>query len=326
MSTTHPWLHGPQYVLGETEVHHTEITDLLTRAAELRMPPTPELWGWGSVRRTRRSLASMAADSAAATLRAAGADPSSVDAVLLCSTRIPGPSQDHGRFMETFLTAAGLGDIPFYGQNMNRCVNLLAAIDTATAFVTAGRHRRVLVVTTDSAAHEADRMAGYALFSDGAAGCLVTAADARTDLTDSGYEILGCAAAQNTRTLDHAHEISSDLARTVNERLLTPLGKQLDDVAALMHANIFKPVVLMKERQAGFTTRQLHTDNITRVGHCFSADPLINLVDRAALGHLGPGSLCLLAAAVPGQRIGVLLRTPGNPERTEIPEREGPRE
>ncbi|TPQ20899.1 3-oxoacyl-ACP synthase [Streptomyces sporangiiformans] len=308
MSTTKAWLYGPQYELGETEVHHTEITNLLTRAAEFRMPPAPELWGWGNVRRAERSLEVMAADSAATTLRAAGADPSSVDAVVLCSTRIPGPSEAHGRFMETFLAEAGLGDIPFYGQNLNRCVNLLAAIDTATAFVAAGRHRRVLVVTTDSAADEADRMVSYALFSDGAASCLIAAADEIDALTDGGYEILGCATAQDRQTLDHSHEISADLARTVNDRLLTPLGMKLDDVAGLMHANIFKPVVVMKERQAGFTPEQLHTDNITRVGHCFAADPLINLVDRAALGEIEPGRHYMLAAGVPGQRIGVLIR------------------
>lgn len=312
MSTPQVRLYGPQYVLGETEVHHTEIADLPTRAAEFRMPPKPELWGWGTVRRAERSLESMAADSATATLRAAGVAPSSVDAVVLCSTRIPGASEVHGRFMQTFLAEAGLGDIPFYGQNMNRCVNLLAAIDTATAFVAAGRHRRVLVVTTDAVADESDRMVSYALFSDAAASCLIAAegdsAGGTGTGTDAGYEILGCATAQDRLSLDHSNEISADLARTVNDRLLAPVGMKLGDVAGLMHANIFKPVVVMKELQAGFTPAQLYTDNITRVGHCFAADPLINLVDRAALGELEPGRHCMLAAAVAGQRIGVLLR------------------
>ncbi|WP_331771928.1 3-oxoacyl-ACP synthase (plasmid) [Embleya sp. NBC_00888] len=294
-------LHGPRYVLGEFEVPHTSIANLSARAAEFKMAPTPGLWGWGAVRRTERSLEAIAAESAAATLRATT---SGADAVVLCSTRVPGPSEGHGAFMETFLAESGLGDVPFYGQNMNRCVNLLAAIDTATAFVRAGRHRRVLVVTTDSAAHEDDRMASYALFSDGAASCLVAAEGE----VEGGYEILACASAQDPGRLAHANEISADLARTVNERLLTPLGMKPGDIAGLMHANIFKPVVVMKERQAGFTPAQLHLDNITRVGHCFAADPLINLVDRAEAGHVEPGRHYLLAAGVPGQRIGVLLR------------------
>ncbi|MGW9212118.1 3-oxoacyl-ACP synthase [Embleya sp. NPDC055664] len=304
MSAVAAYLHQPRYVLGEFEVAHTSIANLAARATEFRMAPTPDLWGWGSVRRTERGLAELAAESAAATLRAGASD---ADAVVLCSTRVPGLSEGHGAFMETFLAEAGLGDVPFYGQNMNRCVNLLAAIDTATAFVRAGRHRRVLVVTTDSAAHEDDRMASYALFSDGAASCLVTAAGEIA----GGYEILACASAQDRGRLAHSNEISADLARTVNERLLTPLGMKPGDIAGLMHANIFKPVIVMKERQAGFTPAQLHLDNITRVGHCFAADPLINLVDRAEAGHVQPGRHYLLAAGVPGQRIGVLLRRAG---------------
>jgi 3-oxoacyl-[acyl-carrier-protein] synthase III len=65
---------------------------------------------------------------------------------------------------------------------------------------------------------------------------------------------------------------------------------------------------MMKERQAGFSADQLYLGNIARIGHCFAADPLINLVDRAALGEIGDGSYCLLATSVPGSRAGALLR------------------
>ena len=46
----------------------------------------------------------------------------------------------------------------------------------------------------------------------------------------------------------------------------------------------------------------------TRIGHCFAADPLINLADREELGHVGAGGYCLLASSVPGSRIGALLQ------------------
>jgi 3-oxoacyl-[acyl-carrier-protein] synthase-3 len=63
----------------------------------------------------------------------------------------------------------------------------------------------------------------------------------------------------------------------------------------------------MKERQAGFSREQLYLDNIPRLGHCFAADPLINLVDRTERGDVRPGRYCLLAASVPGSRLGALL-------------------
>lgn len=301
------FLHGPRYELGEEEADHTSIANLDAQIARFGLAPSPALWGWGTFRRSARSLEQLAIASGAATLRAAGMEPGSIDAVMLCSTRVPVPSEDHGRFMETVITGLGLGDVPYYGQTLNRCVNLLAALDLASAFVAAGRYRRVLCITTDRVADEADRMGSFAVFCDGAASCVVSADGDGPD----GYRLLGCAAAQDTATLDASNEISSDLARAVNERLLAPHGMKLGDVSGLMHLNLFTPLVAMKERQAGFGAEQLYLDNISRNGHCFAADPLINLADRADAGHVHSGGYYMLAASVPGSRIGALIQRLG---------------
>jgi 3-oxoacyl-[acyl-carrier-protein] synthase III len=302
------YLRGPAYVLGETETDHTEIGNLPELADRFGLAPRPALWGWGSVRVSHRDLADLAADAATAALHAADLTPAQVDALIVATNRIDGPAEGHGRFVQRLLAGAALGDLPFYGVHLNRCVNLLAALDVARALVLSGRHRRILVVTADILAPGADRMAPYALFSDGAAACLVTDDPGPT----ASYELLACATAQDAATLEWTSEISSDLARAVTDELLGAAGLKLGEVAALLHANIFTPLVMMKERQAGFSAEQLYLDNIPRVGHCFAADPLINLVDRAALGHLRPGAYALLAASVPGSRIGVLLRLHGS--------------
>jgi 3-oxoacyl-[acyl-carrier-protein] synthase-3 len=183
-------------------------------------------------------------------------------------------------------------------------VNLLAGLDMASAFVLSGRYRGVLVITADAVAGGSAPMSQFALFSDGAASALVTADPGTAD----SYEVLGCATAQDTTMMESTSQISSDLARAVNDQLLGPPGLKTSDITALMHLNLFKPLLIMKERQAGFGSDQLYLDNISRLGHCFAADPLINLVDRAALGHFGEGHYCMLAASVPGSRIGVLLK------------------
>jgi 3-oxoacyl-[acyl-carrier-protein] synthase-3 len=303
MSERAAYLSGAGYVLGEHEAGYAEIPRLAELTERFKLAPNPGLWGWGSVWITGRELEELAVDSSLATLAGSGAD-----AVVLCSTRVPGPAEGHGQFVAAVLTGLRLGDVPCYGVQLNRCVNLLAGIDVARAFVTSGRYQRVLVITTDKVAGGADRMSQFALFSDGAASCLVSAEPAG----GAGcFELLGCATAQRTAELDWAHQISSDLAREVNEALLGPADLKLGDIAALLHANLYKPLVVMKERQAGFTAEQLYTANIGRIGHCFAADPLINLVDRVALGHVGVGGYCLLAASVPGSRIGALLRRAG---------------
>jgi 3-oxoacyl-[acyl-carrier-protein] synthase-3 len=306
--TTPVFLRGASYVLGEESRGYADIPGLPELAASFGLMPDPGLWGWGTIRSTGRELADLAADAGRQTLLAAEVDPAAVDALVLCSTRVPGPAEAHGGLLARVLTGIGLGDVPFYGQNLNRCVNLLAGIDVARAFVLAGRYARVLVITVDAVAEGAAPMSQFALFSDAAASCLISASPGPPA---ESYEVLGCAAAQETATLDWTSQISSDLARQVNKQLLAQAGLELGDVAALLHVNLFRPLLVMKERQAGFREDQLFLDNITRIGHCFAADPLINLVDRVALGHIGAGDHAMLAASVPGSRFGVLLRRAG---------------
>lgn len=298
------FLRGPAYVLGEHEASYSSIENLDELTRQFKMVPSASLWGWGTIRTTGRDLDELAVEAGAASLSAAGVPASSVDALLICSNRIPGPAEGHGAFVANVLTGLSLPDIPCYGQHLNRCVNLLAGLDVARALVVSGRYQRVLVITTDAVAAGDPRMSQFALFSDGAASCVVAAEPGDAD----SYELLGCATAQDTASLEWTHEISSDLARVVNDALLRPHGLKLGDIAALLHANLYIPLVVMKERQAGFTPEQLYLDNITRMGHCFAADPLINLVDRAALGHVSQGRYCVLASSVPGSRIGALLR------------------
>lgn len=297
-------LAGPAYELGETERDHASLDGFAERVAELGLPNNAKLMGWGNVRVSERSLEELSIESATRTLRSAGVSPSAVDALIFCSTRVPGNSDSHGQFMETVLEGIGLGDIPFYSQTMNRCTNLLNALEVADAFVRAGRYRSVLVVTADKIDGDGgERTWAHALFSDSAASCLVGA-----DAHPGSFEMAGFASAQDTSSLEWSKEISSDLSRRVNDLLLEPLGMKLGDVGALMHLNVVKPLVMLKELQAGYSPAQLYTENITRLGHCFGGDNLINLVDREAAGHVQEGGWYILAASVPGARVGLLVR------------------
>lgn len=300
------YLSAASYLLGEHEQDHSSIVDLAERAAAFGLQPKPALWGWGSIRRTERPLTQLGIETGRRTLESAGIGPGQVDGLVFCSTSITGPAEEHGQFFAELLTGLGLGDIGFYGITLNRCTNLLAGIDLATALVASGRYRRMLVITADRVLDEAQRMVSYALFSDGAASCLISG-----EPTGPSFEVLGCANAQDVDALVQTAEISSELARTVNDRLLEPHGMKLDDVCGVMHLNIFLPLMVVKERQAGYTADQIYTGNITRVGHCYAADPLINLLDR----QTHPGHHYLLVASVPGSRFGVLLRSQDQEDR-----------
>lgn len=297
-------LSAPAYVLGEDRTPHADLPGFAERIRELKMPPLAQLWGWGSVWRTRRPVADLMLDSGRAALAGAGLDPAGVDAVVLCCTRFAGGPDVHGSFVERVLTGLDLPGAAFVGVTLNRCANLMAGIDVAAAWVAARRYRSVLVITADRVGGADRRIEPFALFSDGAAACLVAA----DPYGAQSYELLGCAAAQHAPDLDWSHEISPVLSRRVNDELAKVTGVPAGRVSAVLPANLFLPVLGMKERQAGFDAGQLYTDNVARVGHCFAADPLINLVDRAAAGGIEPGGAYLLAVSVPGARHGVLLR------------------
>ncbi|MFF0429690.1 MULTISPECIES: 3-oxoacyl-ACP synthase [unclassified Streptomyces] len=298
-------LRSPRYVLGEVATDHSEIEGFAEFVESRRMVPDAEMWGWGTVRRTELDTAALAVRAGRQTLDAAGVAPDGVDALVLCSTTFPGEVGEHGDLIAAVLSGLGLVDVPVTGITLNRCATLLTGLQTAATMVAAGRHRTVLVITTDAVPDESARLADFALFSDGAAACLVSR---RVDGAPESYEWVADAHAQDPASMLQGTEISSDLAKTANQRLFAEAGIRVEDVDGLLHNNIFLPIVLMKEVQAGFRPSQLDTSNITRIGHCFAADPLINLVDRQSAGDVRPGGLYLLASSVSGLRMCVLLR------------------
>lgn len=298
-------LRAPRYVLGESAVHHTEIEGFADFVEKRQMVPDAGLWGWGTVHRTERDTAALAVRAGRLTLEAAAVDPLDVDALVLCSTTFPGEVPAHGELIASVLRGLELGPTAVTGVTLNRCANLLSGLQVAAALVASGRHRTVLVITADRVADESERLTEFALFSDGAAGCLVTRGPGGGP---EDYAWVADAQAQDPAALGRGNEISADLARTANERLFAEAGIGVGEVDGLLHNNIYLPVVTMKEVQAGFAPSQLDTSNIARVGHCFAADPLINLVDRRSAGSVRAGGHYLLASSVSGLRVCVLLR------------------
>jgi len=298
-------LRAPRYVLGETSMDHSEIEGFADFVDERQIVPVASLWGWGTVHRTALDTAALAVRTGRETLRAAAVDPCEVDALVLCSTAFPADVEAHGELIASVLGGLGLGSVPVTGVTLNRCANMLTGLQVAAAMVAGGRHRTVLVITTDRVTTESARITDFALFSDGAASCLVTQ---RSDGASESYQWVADAYAQDPAALGAGNEISADLAKLANKQLFAEAGIGIEAVDGLLHNNIFLPIVTMKEVQAGFDQSQLDTSNIARVGHCFAADPLINLADRWSAGTIRAGGYYLLASSVSGLRMCVLLR------------------
>ena len=168
-------IYGARYVLGEDERHVSAIPgfkDFLTRH---QMIDEPELWGWSRFRVSQRPAFDLAATSASATLERIGGLGQEVDAVLFCATRFPIEVDDHADLTGHFLKRLGLRHAIPYGVTLNRCATLMAGLELAEALVHSGRRRAVLLVAVDVVTSDSDRLRPFAVFSDGAASCVVAA-------------------------------------------------------------------------------------------------------------------------------------------------------
>jgi 3-oxoacyl-[acyl-carrier-protein] synthase III len=297
-----PVLTGVSYVLGEHERSYLDIEGFSQIAARYQMIEDPSLWGWGSFRKTAKSTIELALEAGRQAIDKSGLAPADIDVVILCATQLPTGIDAHAASTKQLLEGLGLGDVLFLGVTLNRCATMLSALCLANDLVKSGQRRAVLVISSDKSQNECERFQHFALFSDGASGCVVAAGGV------AGYAIVGTASAIDANTMSPDGEISAKLARRVNDKLLAPAKLSPGDIKALLHNNLYAPIVKIKEQQAGFRIQQLFLDNIRTKGHCFGSDPLINLADYAAKGLIGRGDYLMLVSSVPGLRFGLLVR------------------
>ncbi|KTS26643.1 hypothetical protein [Pantoea stewartii] len=290
---------APHYVLGEESLSYDQIPGWHQRITGFSMSPLPALWGWGNFRSTNSSFMQLAIESSRKTL---AFSTQSVDTVIFCSTSLPADANEQTQLLCKYATALSLYHAEIIGVTFGRCTNLLKGMRIAQARIASGQSREILLVTSDCMANPIQRLENFALFSDGAASCLIT----HSDDARHGFDILASAEQQDLKIIGNG--LSSSLSIAVNQELFAETQINIGDVSRLFHTNIYLPLCNLNERQAGYAAEQLFTDNIARIGHCFSADPLINLIDADVSGLLPDQGIFQLAASIPGARASVLLQ------------------
>ncbi len=299
MTSSKTYIAGIAYELGECFHNYEELPQFHETARAFGMSDDPALWGLGQYRRTTRDRAELAINSARLTLSRSGLASEAIDALVLCAVSFPAAIAQQVDFTNAVTSALQLADKPIFALTLNRCATMLVGLQMARSLILGGEFRNILVIAADAAETEEERFERFAIFSDGAASCVVSSTAA------SGYEIQKTAwkgeAVVKTETLD----IGTKLAHKVTEDLNIPGGAQ--SVSHVFHDNLFIPIVTLREEMAGFATERLFLSNISRIGHCFSCDPLINLFDCETQTPLAHGTSLLLACSTPGIRAALLL-------------------
>lgn len=295
---------APAYAVGEEEAN---VEDLSNRSAVLRrhnMPDDPALWGWRCFRRTRRSRAQLACESAKATLAQSGLRTAEIDALIVCC----GDGLNYyeqNLFISEFARGLDLpgGFVTWIGGA--GCASLFSAVQVARSLVSDGSFANVLVIAVDKIEEDAQRFQPFGVFSDGACSFIVHRG-ARIDYAVLGVEVSFSLASLTAAGQDLGQKCQ--LIFGVFERLRERAGVPMDG-SAFFCSNVFLPVQELEFSVMPVSDLITWRANTARYGHCAGADPVINLIDFRQDAEHQAVSRALLTSTAHGHFGAILLES-----------------
>jgi 3-oxoacyl-[acyl-carrier-protein] synthase-3 len=237
------YLSGAAYRLGDTLRQAESLAGLGAFFEENGLPPDPAMLGLGAFHVAEGPLWALAADAARAALGAVGR----IDALILCSSRFPGETADHAEGMRGLLAETGIEPSFVAGVTLNRCASFLTGIRLAASLVATGQAESCLVVTADRFTGDAERLRPFALFSDGAAACVIGAAPG----DGPAYRVAGAGCAVDRDSMSETARIAPGMVQRANRALETVSGLSVAEHCAVLPTNVYTPIAVMAEAQGG---------------------------------------------------------------------------
>ena len=271
---------GFSYELGELEYDYSVASGYRETVDREQIPDVPDLWGWGRFFETKDPYG-LGSRVAVDTLTKAQVDPGDVELTILSCSYFPHADETLYRGATRLLGEVGLSNSLVDGQTLAGCATLISALQRAVQVVEFGMHDTVLVVGIDCLPGNEQRFWNYALFSDAAAGFLVS-----RDVERSGFRALGTQRGSSIEEMSGSIRFDgkSQLHVRVLERLLAQAnasGTAQASVKKVFGNNVFLPIKSQKDKLAGWARAQRFAQNVPRTGHCLACDSVINLVDHS---------------------------------------------
>jgi len=289
------------FTLGDQRVSYRELPDIEQRIRELNIPDDEELWNWGYCRRSSKDYPAFIVDGCGelfASLAAAGIE---IDAVLGCA-----PLHNS---TERFMAALRSGVVPELAGSGERlrcvsdrdCVNVLQALADARDLIRSGC-RHVLIMAAEKVEDERSRFRKYSVFSDFCLALVVSG-----QLEHCEYEIVDVQIRVDPRPgEDTSGILTRNLEKECVAGLLAEHGVAAAEISRFFYLNLFQPIAEMKAMHTGFAASQIYTAATKEIGHCYGADPFINMRTDLATG--GGGHTYALCASGRGHAGAALVR------------------
>lgn len=287
---------APSYVVGEIEGDVDTLSNKVDVLNEFAMPDVKELWGWDTYRKSDRSAVALACDSVRATLDKAGLQPTQVDALVLCCN---GGFNYHAqnRFLGELTTTLGLGYTFVSWVGGAGCASLFSAAKLANALVESGTSRTVLVVTVDKIERDVERFQRYGVLSDGSCSFVVLRSD-QADYSIRAVKVMSCPSSLQNGGANFQEKCQ--LIYSVFDELKREGLAELAKTTAFFGSNIFIPIQEIELSVMPVDGLLAYQGNTARYGHCYAADPIINLVDFYSQPENAGVSTSMLASTAHG--------------------------
>lgn len=249
--------------------------------------------GFVSYRKTHRGAVELVTTSVKRTLEAGGIAPASIDAVLLCAENFeefvepdaaPGSVALQARLrIAAALAGMGLSVSYLMGLWSAGCANFVAAMALAKGLVAQNCAKNVLVITVDCDRQLSARIMnnGGAVYSDGAASCIVS----RAVHGEEGYRIDGIAltadvslAAIDPRKNPFGYLVSLNRAISrVKQGIAQQLGRGLDSYERILTPNLRRRSLAILAESFRLPLTRFDMPLKSRVAHVNAADHLLAL-------------------------------------------------
>lgn len=182
----------------------------------------------------------------------------------------------------------------------------------------AAPHEKALVVIGEKViARSSYLIPDTTIMGEGAAAALVGRAPGGDQIIGQATRIIGRFYRGVSSSDDLKAEYKSLYLTALTETMrqaLAQAGVATSDLAAVLPHNVNRMSWKRVSRELGVPAERIYLDNVARLGHCYGADPIINLVTARAAGRVGRGDLVLLATAGLGASFGAAVVRLGDPE------------
>ncbi len=214
--------------------------------------------------------------------------------------------------LEQVRSSLCLRNVTTLGVSHQNCVIGLYAFQIARYLLhgAAPEAKALIVIGEKILGHSSYLIPDTTIMGEAAAACIVGRSPDGDQIIGQATRILGrfyqglggCAKLQTEYKSVYLNTMAQVMRQALADSSVAP-----GDLAAVLPHNVNRMSWKRVARELGVPADRIYLDNVARLGHCFGADPIINLVTAEHDGQVGPGDLVLLASAGLGASFGATV-------------------